>query len=85
MSLDEMKSEIIAIFKQELLKLHFPIEDRDIRSTLNGDIWAIWIEQDSGLDTSVDKFLVNLADLNERVDHSAAIGYRVHRWITEFK
>lgn len=80
MTLDEKKLDIISSMNKELLRLGIPIQEGDIRTMTNGNAWLLWIEQPDGLDSSSDKFLVNLEELNEWINYSTAIGYRVQRW-----
>lgn len=85
MNVDQKKSEIVSAIREELLRLRIPIEDRDIRSSVDGNSWSIWIEQEKGLNTSDDKFLVNLTELKEGVNYVVAVGYRARRWASRFK
>jgi two-component system, response regulator len=84
-TLEERKSRIISAFREEWSKHNIPLEEGDIRSSERDKTWSIWVEQESGLDTSGDKFVIDLEDLGAGVDYLGVIRYRVKRWLLNYK
>lgn len=84
MTLEQLKLNILADLKEELLHFDIIIRDKDIHSTTNGNSWVIWVERD-GVSTKSLSFLVDLGDLEEGVSYGMAVQYRMRRWVQILK